>query len=91
MAEEFDAAVLVEEMAERLAEPKSTGPKYISVAPLLNRATRRRLAKMQRARQAKFEGWKRDLTRAGIDWEAVLREREAKLQAKLAEEQEEAA
>lgn len=76
--EQFDAATLVEELAEKLTPEPPPGPKYISVAPLLNRATRRRMAKLQRLQVKRFEKWKRDLTAAGIDWRAVLEARKEK-------------
>ena len=75
MSEEFDASKLVEDLAETLAEPEVTGPKYLVTHTGLNHAQRRAIKKLK-ARSAKhLETWKRQLNRAGINWEDVLVER----------------
>lgn len=72
------AEELVEEIAERLAQPEQTGPTYLSVAPPTNHAMRRRAKLAKRRRERTFNRWWMRMLRLGINPEDVLAERKRK-------------
>lgn len=76
------AEEVFEQAAERLNEPekpKKEPPKYLKLAPPVNRAMKRAAAKQRRLQAKHFERWKQTLNDAGINWEDVLLARVAKL------------
>lgn len=80
------AEEVFEEAKERLnkpEKPKKSPPKYLKFAPPVNRAMKRAAAKAQRLRANHLETWKRQLERAGINWEDIIVERLRKAKEKI--------